>query len=349
MGAADFCNCKKVKIAFLNIYQEMVERGAETYVAELSKRLSKNHTVDIFSAKKLPPRRWPVLWRLFIDSNSLSICLFTLKNLGKIWREKYNVVVTVNGGWQAIILRIVTWLYGGRLVVSGQAGMGWDDRINLWVFPDTFVALSSFAEKWAKGVNPFVKVEYIPNGVDIKKFTKQGGTLKTNLKKPIILSVGALTKSKRLDLAIKAVSKFKNGSLLVVGDGELKDELKNLGKELLGDRFQLIKVPFSDMPKVYRAAEVSTLPSTPFHSFEIVIAEAMATNLPVVANEDPIRREIIGEAGYLVDPIDIEAYAQALEKSINTAWDDKPQNQAKKFDWDKITLSYEKLFKALMK
>ena len=38
-----------MKIAFLNKYQDKVNRGAETYVFELSKRLSKNHEVDVIS------------------------------------------------------------------------------------------------------------------------------------------------------------------------------------------------------------------------------------------------------------------------------------------------------------
>ena len=49
--------------------------------------------------------------------------------------EKYDVVVPLNGGWQPALLRIITWVYGGKVVISGQAGMGWDDRNNLWCFP----------------------------------------------------------------------------------------------------------------------------------------------------------------------------------------------------------------------
>ena len=57
-----------MKIAILNIYQGLVERGAERVVEELSLRFKKNHKVKIFKGEKLPPpRRWPFLWRLFID------------------------------------------------------------------------------------------------------------------------------------------------------------------------------------------------------------------------------------------------------------------------------------------
>ena len=38
-----------MEIAIINKYQNKVNRGAETFVSELSKRLSKNHQVDILT------------------------------------------------------------------------------------------------------------------------------------------------------------------------------------------------------------------------------------------------------------------------------------------------------------
>ena len=338
-----------MKILFLNIYQNRVARGAERFVYELGLRLKKNHPVDIISSDKLPARRWPFVWRSFLDPQGIQICLFTLKNLPRIWKEKYDIVIPLNGGWQPAWVRLVTWLYGGKVVISGQSGMGWDDRNNLWSFPNAFVALSGKAKRWAKEVNPLVNVSYIPNGVDTTKFKSEGARIETNLKKPIIICQGALTKGKRIDLAIKAVSKLGDTSLLVVGDGELKDEIEKLGNKLLGERFQLIKVPFEEMPKVYRVGDVFTLPSEAYHSFEIAIVEAMASGLPVVVNKDEIRREIVGRAGVLVDPTNIDAYAVALDNALRLKWGKRPQNQARKFDWDKISERYQKLFGDLLK
>ena len=336
-----------MKIVFLNIYQGLVDRGAETFVYELSKRLSKNHKVDIISDKKVPPTRWAILWRFFLDPQGLSILWFTLKNILKIWKEKFDVVIPVNGGWQPAIVRIVTWLYGGKMIVSGQSGMGWDDRNNLWCFPDAFIALSSRARIWAKKANPFINVKYIPNGVDVDKFCPGGKTIETRLNKPIILCAAALTKTKRIDLVIKAVAKLKGVGLLVVGDGIMKEEIEKLGKKLLGSRFELIKLPFEDMPKVYRVADIFTLVSEPYYSFEIVLAEAMASGLPVVATDDAIRREIVGDAGILVNPTNTNAYAQALKKALETNWGNKHRKQAEKFSWDIISEKYRKLFDEL--
>jgi len=355
-----------MKIAFLNIYNGVIDRGAETFVKELASRLSQSHEVSVFQSGKAAGELYKVLeipvswdWKqksaagtlldlLFLDYFSRQILIFSLKAFWPILKKRYDVVIPVNGGWMPAILRIVTWLNGSKMIISGQSGIGWDDRNNLWSFPDAFVALSTRAKLWAKKANPFVKVEYIPNGVDTKKFTPAGEKLKINLKKPIVLCVGALTKSKRIDLAIKAVAEMENVSLLVVGDGDLRDEIKSLGKKLLGERFQLIKMPYKDMPKVYRTADIFTIPSESYYAFENVIVEAMASSLPVVVNSDEIRREIVGRAGVLVDPTNIDAYSVALENALRLKWGKRPVNQAKKFDWDKIAQEYEKLFQRLL-
>ena len=338
---------KSMKIAFLNIYQGLINRGAETFVKEVSERLAKDHEVKIFSGKKIPPARWSVLWRLFIDPQGLIIAWFTLKCLPEIWREKYDVVIPVNGGWQAGLVRLATWLYGGKMVVSGQSGMGWDNRNNLWCFPDAFVPISSSASRWAGKVNPFVKVKYIPNGVNFNKFKPGEEKINFFLKKPIILCVAALAKSKRIDLVIKAVAKLENVSLLVVGKGPEKDKLQALGTRLLGTRFEINNFDYEEMPAVYRSADLFTLVSEPYYSFENVLVEAMATGLGVVANNDPIRREIVGKAGILVNPKKVQEYSLSLKKALEADWSDKPRKQAAKFDWDKTAQKYEELIKKL--
>jgi len=75
----------------------------------------------------------------------------------------------------------------------------------------------------------------------------------------------------------------------------------------------------------------------------------MATGLPVVATNDPIRHEIVGDAGILVDPTNTEEYAEALQKALDTNWGNKPRKQAEKFSWDEIAEKYDNLFKELTK
>lgn len=310
---------KKYKLAFLNKYQGKVNRGAETFVKEVSQRLSENYQVDII-----------------FDINYLDL-----------FKKKYDLVIPTNGRCQVVLTRLITWLTGGKMIVSGQSGMGWDDRVNLYSFPNYFIPLSSEALMWAKRINPFVKSAYIPNGVDTNKFKPDGEKINIDLKKPIILCVGALTKTKRIDLVIKAVSKIENASLLIVGRGEEEKNLQDLGNELLKDRFKIMSLPYEKMPDVYRVADIFTLVSESYYSFENVLVEAMATNLPVVANNDPIRKEIIGDAGQLVNPADINAYSEAIKEALAANWEARPRKQAKKFDWDIIAEKYTALIELL--
>lgn len=301
-----------MKIAFVNKYQGKVNRGAETFVSELSKRLSKNHEVDVLN----------------------KINLF----------KRYGIVIPTNGRLQVFATRIYCWLTGAKMVVSGQSGVGLDDRLNLYAFPDAFVAISSYALEESKKRNPFVKCVYIPNGVDLNTF--KGVTLKGSRTIKVVLDVGAFTEQKRHDLVIKAVAKIKNTKLIIAGGGgDIKNKIYELGIKNLGKyRFDMFEVKHEDMPNIYKNADIFTLASKSYESFGIVLVEAMASGLPVVATDDPIRREIVGDAGLFVDPTNTDEYAKTIEKALNINWKDLPRKQAEKFSWDIIAKSYEELF-----
>lgn len=340
-----------MKIAFLNISQGVAERGSEVFVSEISRRLGNNHEVDVVGGGKARVgTRWPIVWRAFLDPHGITILLFTLRNVGRIWRKKYDVVVALNGGWQVSIVRLVTLLYGGKMVVSGQSGKGWDDRNNLWAFPNVFIALTEENKRWARRACPWVRVELIHNGVDLEEFDVYGEKLEIDLPKPVVLCVGALSPEKRIELVIEAVSRMKKASLLVVGEGELREGLKAMGKRLLGERFELRAFSHKEMPKVYRSGDVFVLLPRKSEAFGIVYVEAMACGLGVVACDDDSRREIIGKAGVLVKRIDNPEFtARAIEKALLIKRAEISRRQAEKFGWDEIALKYEELFKSILK
>lgn len=277
-----------------------------------------------------------------MDKTSIAIKEFTKKVLPILKKEKFDVVIPWNNGWQAILVKLNSV---GKIIAVGQSGLGWDDRITLYTFPDRFVGFTDSQLKWAKKINPFVKAAKIPNGV-ANRFFENKDVLELKVERPIILTVSAYTSIKRLHLTIRAVAKMKKGTLVLVGKGELEDSLKKLAEKLLPGRHVFLKIEYSDpdLHKVYKTADILTFPSVSWESFGIVMLEAMASGLAVVANDDPIRREIVGEAGLFVDPTDTEAYARTLNKALEINWGDKPQRQAQKFSWDKIAKQYEKLF-----
>jgi len=339
---------KKLKIAIVNYTQKQTLRGGEIFVDELSRRLRKRHIVHVLHSDKPLGRRLSIVWRTYLDLYGISILRHSVSILPRLRSEHYDIVMPINSGWQALVVRIYTAIFGGKVVISGQSGAGWDDRINLLSFPDAYVALSVEFLTWAKRFNPFVRVEKIPNGVDVKSFARQKQTINHGLKKPVILCVSALVSAKRIHLAINSASKIEDASLLVVGSGPLKCELERLGNKKMPGRLKIMSLIHKDMPKAYKSADLFTFPTSRHESFGIVLVEAMASGLPVVATRDPIRREIVGQAGVLVDPENTEEYVRSLRLALKKDWGSLPQKQAAKFDWDDIAEKYEQLFYTLL-
>ena len=314
-----------MKIVFLSRYQNIIERGAEVFVSELSKRLSKNHTVNVFSGKRA-------------DS------------LQEVVAGKYDLVIPVNGRLQSLKFSLGRLTGKYKLLITGHSGIGRDDIWNIAIAkPDVFVALTNnqkdWAEKWAWGS----KIVKISNGVDLDKFKPEGEKIKIDLPKPIILSTGALIWYKHHERVIDAVSKIAKGSVLIVGKGLLKDDLQKRAEEKLMGRFMISNFKNEDMPKVYRSCDLFTLPSWDREAFGIVYLEALASGLGVVAPNDLSRKEIIGNAGLLVDTTNITVYAEGLKKALSEGWQVRARAQAEKFSWEEIAKKYESVMMEMLK
>lgn len=314
-----------MKIAILSRLQNQVERGAEIFVKELSKRLSLNHIVDVLFGK---------------EADSVS----------KVLSGKYDIVIPINGRLQSLKISLMRAVGGYKVLITGHSGRGWDDIWNVvLVKPDVFVALTEVMADWARQFAWGTKVVKISNGIDLKKFSPSGPKIEIDLERPIILCVGALVWFKYHDKVIEALAQLKQGSLLIVGEGELKKELEEKGRKILGKRFKIISFRNEDMPKVYRSVDLFTLPSWSREAFGIVYLEALSSGLGVVAPDDSSRREIVGKGGILTNVENISNYAQVLEKALEIDWSKKSRNQAEKFSWDKIAKDYENIMMEMLK
>ncbi len=350
-------------IAILSFYSGVVERGVETFTLEISKRLTKNYNVTILTAgamlqqkfkvkqikafAKPPKSSKGILGKFYLDWQSLKILLFTFRVLPVIFKNKYQVIIPLNGGWQIAILRIFSKLSGSKILVSGHAGIGSDDAWNLFFRPDVFVALTKAEETWAKKLVPEVKTVVIPNGVDLSRFNPKVKPQDVPLPKPIVICVSALVPYKRVDLVVKAVAKTKNLSLLVLGDGEQRGSIDALGKKLLGKRYLRICASYNEMPGYYRAGKIFSLASKT-EAFGIAYVEAMACNLPIVTTNDSSRAEIIGDVGVLTNPSDLTQYARDLEITAKANYGNKPYAQALNFSWNNVAQKYADLIEKML-
>lgn len=355
-----------MKIVFISFYSGIAQRGGETYVHELANRLAKKHQVTVFQAGKNstqsnyqteiiplkfdsnhPHGKLPVthfLKRLFLDYNHLQEFIFTVKLVPKLFRNPPDFIFPQNAGWEVVIVKFFSLFFKSKIIISGQSGLGWNDRVNLFCRPDYFIALTRFQADWAKKATIWKnqKIIVIPNGVDLAKFKLVGIKYRHDLIRPVILAVGAAVPSKRIIDTIKSVAVLPKASLLVVGTGPQETQEDKLANQLLGSkRYRRLKVTNQNMPSIYRSADIFTLCSDHSEAFGICYLEAQASGLPIVATDDATRREVVGDRGFFVShPENSLEYAKVLKQAIGHVGHKTVSPSILQYNWDNIAGKY---------
>ncbi len=134
----------------------------------------------------------------------------------------------------------------------------------------------------------------------------------------IIVSAGFLNPNKNNRVVIEALAKLNDPHYfyLPCGDGELKDELASLAKQL-GVENQVKFLGYrTDMMEIMVASDIFVMPSFR-EGVPRAMLEAMDLGLPCVGSNTRGIRELIGEngeGGYVCDPCSPEDFAEAFEK-----------------------------------
>ena len=162
----------------------------------------------------------------------------------------------------------------------------------------------------------------VPNGIDLEEFNPRVPKLKKFCDGKInILFVGRIEERKGLIYLLKAFKiltrKFSNLRLIIVGEGELKEYCQNYVKEN-----NLKEVCFEGqitgpkLPSYYRTCDIYCSPAIYGESFGIVLIEAMASNVPVVAFANEGYKRVLEKGKgkrFLVGPKDYKTLAKKLE------------------------------------
>ncbi|TCC65950.1 glycosyltransferase family 1 protein [Kribbella pittospori] len=103
------------------------------------------------------------------------------------------------------------------------------------------------------------------------------------------------------------------GKLIVVGDGTLRAEAEQRAREDLSIQV-LGQLPWADSMEVLRSARAAVVPARSYESFGLVVVEAFAHGVPVVASRLGALAELVddGETGALTEPGDPEGLRKAL-------------------------------------
>jgi phosphatidylinositol alpha-mannosyltransferase len=191
--------------------------------------------------------------------------------------------------------------------------------------------------------------QIIPNGINLEQFNPQSPKINKFLDgKTNLLFVNRIEERKGLIYLLKAFKilnkEFSNLRLIVVGDGDLRQECEDFVKDN-----KLSEVCFEGQQKIdlipsyYSTADIFVAPSIFGESFGIVLLEAMATAKPVVAFANKGYEGVLAgkKGGVLVPSRDYKAMAKELKILIENEnlrktigeWGIK---EVQDYSWDKI-------------
>jgi len=196
--------------------------------------------------------------------------------------------------------------------------------------------------------------EIVPNGVETDRFA---GAEPAELPEGTrLLFVGRLDSRKGFPVAVRAFGTLagpdgRDVRLVVVGDGPERNAVDELPGAIRSRVTMLGTLANEELPPVAAGCDLFLGPATGGESFGVVLIEAMAAGLPVVASDTPGYDEVVrdGVDGLLVPPSDPEALAVAAGRVL-----DDPQlaarlaaagrDRARTFDWSVVVPRVEALY-----
>jgi glycosyltransferase involved in cell wall biosynthesis len=158
-----------------------------------------------------------------------------------------------------------------------------------------------------EGADP-ARVRVVPPGVDLERF---GRAQVEPPREHVVLSIGRLVWEKGHQDVLRALAALRRGvvplppgaaavRVVIVGTGEETARLERHAAELgVADRVEFRRqVPYEDMPSVFAEASCMVLASLPRphweEQFGMVLAEAMAARVPIVASASGAIPEVTG-------------------------------------------------------
>ena len=203
--------------------------------------------------------------------------------------------------------------------------------------------------------------QIIPNGVDLARYADaqpyeelRDGTIN-------ILFVGRLEERKGLIHLLKAYNRLRkrhiDARLLVVGSGpKLREYRRYVGLRQIRDVEFLGRVSDEAKARYFASADIFCAPATGQESFGIVLLEAMAAGVPIVASDIHGYKNVVqrGVQGLLVEPRNHRALAAALytlshdpEKRLRMG--EAGQAKAPEYSWDSVTERVVELYHEVLR
>ncbi len=171
---------------------------------------------------------------------------------------------------------------------------------------------------------------YIPNAINLQRFTLSKHNFKNIKRKElglpnsalVIGTIGRLTPQKGYTFFLEAAalvhSQIQSTYFLIIGDGELREELENLARSLGIEDAVLFLGSRQDVEILFTVMDIF-VSSSLWEGLPTVILESMASKVPVIATDVSGTRELVqnGKTGICVPPANANFLAQAILQAIN--------------------------------
>jgi len=229
----------------------------------------------------------------------------------------------------------------------------------IWDNAAAVVACSDGLRDLAHTTDTNLRIDVIPDGLDLASF--ESTQRKANPKTVRCLAIGRLIPRKGFQFLIRALPQIldkvqHNFEIEIVGDGPHREMLIKLVENL--DVTSYVRfagtVPYSELPRKYREADIFVLPSLA-EGMPLVVLEAMGTGLPIIASRVQGIDELVAENvnGALFDPGDVNGLTNCLIKLINAGekrveMGKASREKVKPYDWKNIANTYLTLYENIL-
>lgn len=172
--------------------------------------------------------------------------------------------------------KIISWLHGPLKVYDDSSYGG----LECLKYADLVMVLSHSSYHYIKNNNPAINVALVKNPIDFSSLIYHTDY---KLECKTLAFIGRLSKEKNVDTIINSIALTKlPWKLLIIGDGEEADALKELAATLnIKERVSFLG--WKDNPWTYIPDISALILASSYEGFSLVCYEALASGIPVLS------------------------------------------------------------------
>lgn len=265
---------------------------------------------------------------------------------------------------------IAALLCGGKRLVHTDHARFFPDKVKYmvaeWFLSHFAKKMVGVSEPTTENLHKFEKISYkklmtIPNGIDetpfvnAKKSEKRAREIGIKKNGVVFGLIARISKPKGIPYLLEAMAKvvksLPDSTLLLIGEGELEDEMKKISNDFNLSENVIFTGPRTDIPELLKLIDIFVLSSIS-EGLPMVILEAMAARCPIVSTNVGGIPTVIKDSvnGRIVKPHSAEALADvmlelAVQKDIRERFASAGFELFKqKFSATMMTNAYEKLY-----